>query len=441
MDNLEENKGTMAYNADQIQVLQGLEGVRKRPAMYIGSTDSRGLHHLVYEVVDNSIDEALAGICDHICVTIYEDNSVSVEDNGRGIPVDMHPKEKKPAVEVVLTELHAGGKFGGGGYKVSGGLHGVGLSVVNALSSTLEIKIKRDGKLYYQRYAYGVPVTKLEVIGDADSTGTEVKFFPDKEIFETTEFSYDILSHRLRELAFLSSGITIKLVDLRGEEPKEQVFKYDGGIRSFVESINKAKTPIHDGVIYIKKELPKVSVEVAFQYNDGYSDNTMCFANYVNTIDGGTHLTGFRSALTRSINDYGRKIGELKDSEENLTGDDAREGITAVVSVKLEDPQFEGQTKAKLGNSEIKGIVDSVVTEGLSEFFEENPNVAKSIVKKCISASRAREAARKAKELTRRKSALEVSALPGKLADCSMKDPSLCEIYIVEGDSAGGSAK
>lgn len=441
MDNLEENKGTMAYNADQIQVLQGLEGVRKRPAMYIGSTDSRGLHHLVYELVDNSIDEALAGICDHICVTIYEDNSVSVEDNGRGIPVDMHPKEKKPAVEVVLTELHAGGKFGGGGYKVSGGLHGVGLSVVNALSSTLEIKIKRDGKLYYQRYAYGVPVTKLEVIGDADSTGTEVKFFPDKEIFETTEFSYDILSHRLRELAFLSSGITIKLVDLRGEEPKEQVFKYDGGIRSFVESINKAKTPIHDGVIYIKKELPKVSVEVAFQYNDGYSDNTMCFANYVNTIDGGTHLTGFRSALTRSINDYGRKIGELKDSEENLTGDDAREGITAVVSVKLEDPQFEGQTKAKLGNSEIKGIVDSVVTEGLSEFFEENPNVAKSIVKKCISASRAREAARKAKELTRRKSALEVSALPGKLADCSMKDPSLCEIYIVEGDSAGGSAK
>ena len=441
MDNLEENKGTMAYNADQIQVLQGLEGVRKRPAMYIGSTDSRGLHHLVYEVVDNSIDEALAGICDHICVTIYEDNSVSVEDNGRGIPVDMHPKEKKPAVEVVLTELHAGGKFGGGGYKVSGGLHGVGLSVVNALSSTLEIKIKRDGKLYYQRYAYGVPVTKLEVIGDADSTGTEVIFFPDKEIFETTEFSYDILSHRLRELAFLSSGITIKLVDLRGEEPKEQVFKYDGGIRSFVESINKAKTPIHDGVIYIKKELPKVSVEVAFQYNDGYSDNTMCFANYVNTIDGGTHLTGFRSALTRSINDYGRKIGELKDSEENLTGDDAREGITAVVSVKLEDPQFEGQTKAKLGNSEIKGIVDSVVTEGLSEFFEENPNVAKSIVKKCISASRAREAARKAKELTRRKSALEVSALPGKLADCSMKDPSLCEIYIVEGDSAGGSAK
>ena len=374
-------------------------------------------------------------------MTIYEDNSVSVEDNGRGIPVDMHPKEKKPAVEVVLTELHAGGKFGGGGYKVSGGLHGVGLSVVNALSSTLEIKIKRDGKLYYQRYAYGVPVTKLEVIGDADSTGTEVKFFPDKEIFETTEFSYDILSHRLRELAFLSSGITIKLVDLRGEEPKEQVFKYDGGIRSFVESINKAKTPIHDGVIYIKKELPKVSVEVAFQYNDGYSDNTMCFANYVNTIDGGTHLTGFRSALTRSINDYGRKIGELKDSEENLTGDDAREGITAVVSVKLEDPQFEGQTKAKLGNSEIKGIVDSVVTEGLSEFFEENPNVAKSIVKKCISASRAREAARKAKELTRRKSALEVSALPGKLADCSMKDPSLCEIYIVEGDSAGGSAK
>ena len=441
MDNLEENKSTLSYNADQIQVLQGLEGVRKRPAMYIGSTDSRGLHHLVYEVVDNSIDEALAGICDNICVTIYEDNSISVEDNGRGIPVDIHPKEKKPAVEVVLTELHAGGKFGGGGYRVSGGLHGVGLSVVNALSSKLEVKIKRNGKIYHQKYSYGSPITKLEVIGDSDLTGTEVKFLPDKEIFETSIFNYDTLSHRLRELAFLSSGITIRLVDKRGEEVKEQIFKYDGGICSFVESINKAKTPIHDRVIYIKKELPKVSVEVAFQYNDGYSDNTMCFANYVNTVDGGTHLTGFRAALTRSINDYGRKIGELKESEENLTGDDAREGITAVVSVKLEDPQFEGQTKAKLGNSEIKGIVDSVVTEGLSEFFEENPSIAKSIVKKCISASRAREAARKAKELTRRKNALEVSALPGKLADCSMKDPNLCEIYLVEGDSAGGSAK
>jgi len=441
LDNLEENKSTLSYNADQIQVLQGLEGVRKRPAMYIGSTDSRGLHHLVYEVVDNSIDEALAGICDNICVTIYEDNSISVEDNGRGIPVDIHPKEKKPAVEVVLTELHAGGKFGGGGYRVSGGLHGVGLSVVNALSSKLEVKIKRNGKIYHQKYSYGSPITKLEVIGDSDLTGTEVKFLPDKEIFETSIFNYDTLSHRLRELAFLSSGITIRLVDKRGEEVKEQIFKYDGGICSFVESINKAKTPIHDRVIYIKKELPKVSVEVAFQYNDGYSDNTMCFANYVNTVDGGTHLTGFRAALTRSINDYGRKIGELKESEENLTGDDAREGITAVVSVKLEDPQFEGQTKAKLGNSEIKGIVDSVVTEGLSEFFEENPSIAKSIVKKCISASRAREAARKAKELTRRKNALEVSALPGKLADCSMKDPNLCEIYLVEGDSAGGSAK
>jgi len=441
LDNLEENKSTLSYNADQIQVLQGLEGVRKRPAMYIGSTDSRGLHHLVYEVVDNSIDEALAGICDNICVTIYEDNSISVEDNGRGIPVDIHPKEKKPAVEVVLTELHAGGKFGGGGYRVSGGLHGVGLSVVNALSCKLEVKIKRNGKIYHQKYSYGSPITKLEVIGDSDLTGTEVKFLPDKEIFETSIFNYDTLSHRLRELAFLSSGITIRLVDKRGEEVKEQIFKYDGGICSFVESINKAKTPIHDRVIYIKKELPKVSVEVAFQYNDGYSDNTMCFANYVNTVDGGTHLTGFRAALTRSINDYGRKIGELKESEENLTGDDAREGITAVVSVKLEDPQFEGQTKAKLGNSEIKGIVDSVVTEGLSEFFEENPSIAKSIVKKCISASRAREAARKAKELTRRKNALEVSALPGKLADCSMKDPNLCEIYLVEGDSAGGSAK
>ncbi|MCR4427008.1 MAG: DNA topoisomerase (ATP-hydrolyzing) subunit B, partial [Firmicutes bacterium] len=399
----------------------------------------RGLHHLVYEVVDNSIDEALAGVCDTVAITIGKDGSVTVEDNGRGIPVDIHPREGKPAVEVVLTILHAGGKFGGGGYRVSGGLHGVGLSVVNALSEQLEVWVKRDGAVHYQKYQRGVPVGPLEIIGETTESGTTVKFKPDASIFETVEFSFDVLSHRMREFAFLSRGIRILLRDER--DGREQVFQYDGGIQSFVEHMNRAKDPVHPEVIYIAKELPKVSVEVALQYNDGYNDNTFCFANYVNTVDGGTHLSGFRAALTRTINDYARKIGAVRDNEENLTGDDVREGLTAVLSVKLENPQFEGQTKAKLGNSEIKGIVESVVAEGLATYFEETPGTAKRIVDKCVSAARAREAARKAKELTRRKSALEVSALPGKLADCSLRDADVCEIYIVEGDSAGGSAK
>ena len=431
------------YNADQIQVLEGLEGVRKRPAMYIGSTDARGLHHLVYEVVDNAIDEALAGFCDTIVVTIATDGSVSVEDNGRGIPVDIHPREGIPALEVVLTMLHAGGKFGGGGYRVSGGLHGVGVSVVNALSESLEAWVRRDGRVHYQAFTRGATVAPLEVKGPADTTGTTIKFRPDPDIFETLDFSFDTLSFRLREFAFLSAGTKIVLRDERGgeDERRENVFQYDGGIRSFVEFINKAKDPVHDDVIYVSKELESASVEVAIQYNDGYSENMLCFANYVNTTEGGTHLSGFRSALTRSINDYARKANILKDNDENLVGDDVREGLTAVLSVKLEEPQFEGQTKTKLGNSEMRGIVDSVVTEGLTVHFEENPGTARKIVEKCVAAARAREAARKAKELTRRKSALEISSLPGKLADCTLRDPALCELYIVEGDSAGGSAK
>ena len=431
------------YNADQIQVLEGLEGVRKRPAMYIGSTDARGLHHLVYEVVDNAIDEALAGFCDTIVVTIATDGSVSVEDNGRGIPVDIHPREGIPALEVVLTMLHAGGKFGGGGYRVSGGLHGVGVSVVNALSESLEAWVRRDGRVHYQAFTRGATVAPLEVKGPADTTGTTIKFRPDPDIFETLDFSFDTLSFRLREFAFLSAGTKIVLRDERGgeDERRENVFQYDGGIRSFVEFINKAKDPVHDDVIYVSKELESASVEVAIQYNDGYSENMLCFANYVNTTEGGTHLSGFRSALTRSINDYARKANILKDNDENLVGDDVREGLTAVLSVKLEEPQFEGQTKTKLGNSEMRGVVDSVVTEGLTVHFEENPGTAREIVEKCVAAARAREAARKAKELTRRKSALEISSLPGKLADCTLRDPALCELYIVEGDSAGGSAK
>ncbi len=431
------------YNADQIQVLEGLEGVRKRPAMYIGSTDARGLHHLVYEVVDNAIDEALAGFCDTIVVTIATDGSVSVEDNGRGIPVDIHPREGIPALEVVLTMLHAGGKFGGGGYRVSGGLHGVGVSVVNALSESLEAWVRRDGRVHYQAFTRGATVAPLEVKGPADTTGTTIKFRPDPDIFETLDFSFDTLSFRLREFAFLSAGTKIVLRDERGgeDERRENVFQYDGGIRSFVEFINKAKDPVHDDVIYVSKELESASVEVAIQYNDGYSENMLCFANYVNTTEGGTHLSGFRSALTRSINDYARKANILKDNDENLVGDDVREGLTAVLSVKLEEPQFEGQTKTKLGNSEMRGVVDSVVTEGLTVHFEENPGTARKIVEKCVAAARAREAARKAKELTRRKSALEISSLPGKLADCTLRDPALCELYIVEGDSAGGSAK
>ena len=437
------NNNNTQYNADQIQVLEGLEGVRKRPAMYIGSTDARGLHHLVYEVVDNAIDEALAGFCDTIVVTIEADGSVSVDDNGRGIPVDVHPREGIPALEVVLTMLHAGGKFGGGGYRVSGGLHGVGVSVVNALSESLEAWVRRDGRIHYQAFSRGATVAPLEVKGPADTTGTTIKFRPDPDIFETLDFSFDTLSFRLREFAFLSAGTKIVLRDERGGEDgrRENVFQYDGGIRSFVEFINKAKDPVHADVIYVSKELESVSVETAIQYNDGYSENMLCFANYVNTTEGGTHLSGFRSALTRSINDYARKTSILKDNDENLTGDDVREGLTAVLSVKLEDPQFEGQTKTKLGNSEMRGIVDSVLTEGLAVYFEENPGTARKIVEKCVAAARAREAARKAKELTRRKSALEISSLPGKLADCTLRDPALCELYIVEGDSAGGSAK
>jgi len=443
LENSDARNNNAQYNADQIQVLEGLEGVRKRPAMYIGSTDARGLHHLVYEVVDNAIDEALAGFCDTIVVTIEADGSVSVDDNGRGIPVDIHPREGIPALEVVLTMLHAGGKFGGGGYRVSGGLHGVGVSVVNALSESLEAWVRRDGRIHYQAFSRGATVAPLEVKGPADTTGTTIKFRPDPDIFETLDFSFDTLSFRLREFAFLSAGTKIVLRDERGGEDgrRENVFQYDGGIRSFVEFINKAKDPVHADVIYVSKELESVSVETAIQYNDGYSENMLCFANYVNTTEGGTHLSGFRSALTRSINDYARKTSILKDNDENLTGDDVREGLTAVLSVKLEDPQFEGQTKTKLGNSEMRGIVDSVLTEGLAVYFEENPGTARKIVEKCVAAARAREAARKAKELTRRKSALEISSLPGKLADCTLRDPALCELYIVEGDSAGGSAK
>ena len=433
------NGNDTTYTANQIQVLEGLEGVRRRPSMYIGSTDARGLHHLVYEVVDNSIDEALAGACDRIIVTIGRDGSVSVEDNGRGIPVDVHPKEGKPAVEVVLTMLHAGGKFGGGGYRVSGGLHGVGLSVVNALSETLEVVIKRDGHVHRQLYRRGAPQGPLAIMGKAEDTGTLVRFKPDPLIFETVDFSFETLAFRLREFAFLSAGIKIELHDER--DGRQASFHYEGGISSFVQFLNRQKDVLHSDVICIRRELEKVAVEAALQYNDGYTETMLTFANYVNTTDGGTHLSGFRSALTRSINDYARKANILKDNDDNLTGEDVREGLTCVLSVKLEDPQFEGQTKTKLGNSEIRGIVDGIVSEGLSTYFDENPSTAKKIVEKCVSAARAREAARKARELTRRKSALEVSSLPGKLADCTIRDPDLCEIYIVEGDSAGGSAK
>jgi len=427
------------YGAEQIQVLEGLEAVRKRPSMYIGSTGVRGLHQLAYEVVDNSIDEALAGYCDAIDVTIRKDGSLRVVDNGRGIPVDIHPKMGRPAVEVVLTVLHAGGKFGGGAYRVSGGLHGVGVSVVNALSEWLEVEVRSGGKVYRQRYQRGKPVTDLEVKGTCETTGTTITFMPDRKIFETTEFSFDTLAHRLRELAFLSRGVRITLTDER--EGKNAEFQYEGGIVSFVEHLNKNRDPIHPDIFYVARDVGDASVEVAFQYNDGYVDNTFSFANFINTTEGGTHLSGFRSALTRTINDYARKAGMLKENEENLTGDDVREGLTAVVSVKLLTPQFEGQTNPTLGNTEIRGVVDSVVAEALAEFFEERPATARAIVEKCLSAARAREAARKAKELTRRKTALEVSSLPGKLADCSLREPDLCELFLVEGESAGGSAK
>ena len=427
------------YGADQIQILEGLEAVRKRPGMYIGSTSERGLHHLVYEVVDNSIDEALAGYCDHIDVTIEADNSITVVDNGRGIPVDMH-ESGKPAVEVVLTVLHAGGKFGGEGYKVSGGLHGVGVSVVNALSTSMDVEVRRDGKIHSIRFEHGVTATPLAVIGDTEKTGTKVHFIPDPEIFTVTQYNFDTLKHRLRELAFLNQGITIKLMDKRGEG-REESYYYEGGIRSFVEHLNRKKEIINQTPIYFNGIKDDTVVEIAMQYNDSYMENIYSFVNNINTEEGGTHLAGFKIALTRAANDFARKQGILKDKDGNLSGEDVREGLTCVISLKIHEPQFEGQTKTKLGNSEVRGIVDSIVTEGLTEYFEENPAITKKVIEKAIMASRAREAARKARELTRRKNALEVSSLPGKLADCSIKDPEQAEIYLVEGDSAGGSAK
>jgi DNA gyrase subunit B len=426
------------YDATSIQVLEGIEAVRRRPAMYIGDTSARGLHHLVYEVVDNSVDEALGGYCDTISVTVRPDNSISVVDNGRGIPVDMHKTEKKPAVEVALTTLHAGGKFDHRTYKVSGGLHGVGVSVVNALSDWLEVEVKRDGKIYHQRYERGKTASKLTVIGKSNATGTKVTFKPDKTIFPKTEYSYDILAQRLRELAFLNKGLKIKLSDERTD--KEAVFEFAGGIVEFVEHLNKNKNPLHNKVIYFAKTQDDIQGEVALQYNDGYAETLFSYANNINTIEGGTHLSGFKSALTRAINQYAKAKNLLKDDIQ-IAGDDVREGLTAVISVKVPNPQFEGQTKTKLGNSEVEGIVASSSLEALSAFFEENPSVANKIVDKVIVASRAREAARKARELTRRKGALEGAGLPGKLADCSERDAALCELYIVEGDSAGGSAK
>ena len=431
------------YGADQIQILEGLEAVRKRPGMYIGSTSSRGLHHLVYEIVDNSVDEALAGYCDSIFVCINQDNSITVIDNGRGIPVGINHKAGLPAVEVVFTVLHAGGKFGGGGYKVSGGLHGVGASVVNALSEWLEVEIYHEGKIYKQRYERGKVIYKLRVEGECDSekSGTKVVFLPDKEIFEETVFDYSVLKQRLREMAFLTKGLKITLRDEREEELVEKEFHYEGGIKEFVQYLNRSATPLYEHIIYCEGEKDDVVVEVAMQHNDGYSDNTYGFVNNITTPEGGTHVVGFRNALTKTFNDYARKNKLLKDNEANLTGEDIREGLTAIISVKIQDPQFEGQTKQKLGNSEARGAVDNIVSTQLQIFLEQNPSVAKMIVDKSVMAQRAREAARKARDLTRRKSALETMSLPGKLADCSDKDPANCEIYIVEGDSAGGSAK
>ena len=431
------------YGADQIQILEGLEAVRKRPGMYIGSTSSRGLHHLVYEIVDNSVDEALAGYCDHIQVFINPDNSITVIDNGRGIPVGINHKAGLPAVEVVFTVLHAGGKFGGGGYKVSGGLHGVGASVVNALSDWLEVEICHEGKVYRQRYEKGHVVYKLKVVDECDpeKTGTKVTFLPDETIFEDTVFDYDTLKQRFREMAFLTKGLRISLTDLRDEEPKERVFHYEGGIKEFVQYLNRSKTPLYEQIIYCEGTKDNVEVEVAMQHNDSYTDNTYGFVNNITTPEGGTHVVGFRNAITKTFNDYARKNKLLKDSEPNLSGEDIREGLTAIISVKIEDAQFEGQTKQKLGNSEARGAVDSIFSSQLQIFLEQNPAIGKSIVEKSVMAQRAREAARKARDLTRRKSVLEGMSLPGKLADCSDKDPSKCEIYIVEGDSAGGSAK
>ena len=437
----EQISAAQEYGADQIQILEGLEAVRKRPGMYIGSTSSKGLHHLVYEIVDNAVDEALAGFCDTVKVYINEDNSITVRDNGRGIPVGINKKKGIPAVEVVFTILHAGGKFGGGGYKVSGGLHGVGASVVNALSTWLEVDIFHEGKIYRQRYERGKVMYPLKIVWDTDKRGTEVRFLPDPTIFEETIFDFSVLKQRLREMAFLTKGLKIVLKDKRPEENVALTFHYEGGIREYVEYLNKSKEVLYPQVIYCEGKKGDVVVEVALQHNDSYNEGVYSFVNNITTPEGGTHLAGFRSALTKTFNDYARKNKLLKDSEQNLTGDDIREGLVAIVSIKIPEPQFEGQTKQKLGNSEARGAVDSVVSEQLTYFLEQNPNVAKIICEKAVLAQRAREAARKARDLTRRKSALDGMSLPGKLADCSDKDPQNCEIYIVEGDSAGGSAK
>ena len=437
----EQISAAQEYGADQIQILEGLEAVRKRPGMYIGSTSSKGLHHLVYEIVDNAVDEALAGFCNTVEVYINEDNSITVRDNGRGIPVGINKKKGIPAVEVVFTILHAGGKFGGGGYKVSGGLHGVGASVVNALSTWLEVDIFHEGKIYRQRYERGKVMYPLKVVGDTDKRGTEVRFLPDPTIFEETVFDFAVLKQRLREMAFLTKDLKIVLTDRRPEEEVSMTFHYEGGIREYVEYLNKSKEVLYSEVIYCEGKKGDVFVEVALQHNDSYNEGVYSFVNNITTPEGGTHLAGFRSALTKTFNDYARKNKLLKDNEQNLTGDDIREGLVAIVSIKIPEPQFEGQTKQKLGNSEARGAVDSVVSEQLTYFLEQNPNVAKMICEKAVLAQRAREAARKARDLTRRKSALDGMSLPGKLADCSDKDPKNCEIYIVEGDSAGGSAK
>ena len=431
------------YGADQIQILEGLEAVRKRPGMYIGSTSSRGLHHLVYEIVDNAVDEALAGYCDTIRIFVNEDNSITVIDNGRGIPVGINHKAGIPAVEVVFTILHAGGKFGGGGYKVSGGLHGVGASVVNALSTWLEVTIYQDGKVYRQRYERGKTLYSLKVVGECEASkkGTMVTFLPDPEIFEETVFDFHILKHRFREIAFLTKGLKIIATDKREEEPKEAVFHYEGGIKEFVQYLNRSNTPLYDDILYFEGTKDGVMVEVAMQHNDAYTENSYGFVNNITTPEGGTHIMGFRNAITKTFNEYAKKNKLLKENDANLTGEDIREGLTAIISVKIEDPQFEGQTKQKLGNSEARGAVDNVVSTQLEIYLEQNPSVAKIIIEKSILSQRARDAARKARELTRRKSALEGMSLPGKLADCMDKDPSKCEIYIVEGDSAGGSAK
>ena len=448
MDNQEMQHNAGSYDENQIQVLEGLEAVRKRPGMYIGSTDERGLHHLVYEIVDNAVDEALAGFCNEIIITLYKDGSCSVQDNGRGFPVGIHPKIGRPAVEVCLTILHAGGKFGGGGYKVSGGLHGVGASVVNALSRHLQVNVYQDGKVYQQEYERGKVLYDLKVVGETDRTGTTIRFWPDVKgegddqgIFETGDFHFDTLKTRFREMAFLNRGIRIVFRDERPEEPVERVFHYEGGISEFVKYINKNKEVLFPEPIYISGMVDTTSVEVAMQYNDTYSENIFTFVNNIHTPDGGTHLAGFSMAITRVINDYGRKHNILKANDANLTGDDIREGLAAIVSVKLEDPQFESQTKSKLGNSEVRTIVNSLVGQQLATYLEENPANARLIIDRCLAASRAREAARKARDLTRRKTVLESASLPGKLADCSERDPSKCEIFLVEGDSAGGSAK